>query len=363
MSVPCTAAVVCFMIKPNYRNKKEGFGMNTALPRTVIETIVRKTITDIKDTPKRSTRNLVDMALNFADGRFQSQFFQTAQTMLKNENSMYYNLIPDIAASADTDKIVTFGLNLGYNSCTAGAKKVRDLENQEHFNIPWSITLIVSGEEYPQRESDYRSILEQGKALGIYTWMIHVLDNIGNLLNLAAEHQECAFVMYCAPEEITDAMLDEAEDIRNILFAVRHTDGVENACHLLRSRHFLYSVFHSYTDPDLDSILSGELLSDTANLHSAFTGFLAGQGCSAETQNAVYQYIVEARNNQEYATVLWDIINDSRFVDSIISEDSCLAGFDQDGCLYTFTSQLERLNYNVFRQPLDSILKLAFPKN
>ena len=49
--------------------------MSAVFPQILIETIVRKAIRDIRDSPKRNTRNLIDMALNFSEGRFQSRFF------------------------------------------------------------------------------------------------------------------------------------------------------------------------------------------------------------------------------------------------------------------------------------------------
>ena len=100
--------------------------MSAVFPQILIETIVRKAIRDIRDSPKRSTRNLIDMALNFSEGRFQSRFFEMAQSMLRDENSAYYRLIPDMVVNVDTEKIIHFGINLGYNSCTAGAKKNPD---------------------------------------------------------------------------------------------------------------------------------------------------------------------------------------------------------------------------------------------
>lgn len=337
--------------------------MNNALPRTVIETIVRKAIIDIQDAPKRSTRNLIDMALTVVEGRFQSRFFQIAQTMLKNENSSYYKLIPDVVASVDADKIVTFGLNLGYNSCTVGAKRIREYEKQKHFNIPWSITLAISGKAYMEKEESYRSVLKQGKELGVYTWMIYAMDGADHILSLVAHEPECAFVIYCDPEEITEVMLDEAKGINEVMFVVHKTDGVEEACRLLRSRHFLYSVFYTYNDSDLNSIISGEHLSNIESLHPAFTAFLAEPDCTEKTQKEVYQYVTEIRKSQKYPTILWDVVSDSRFVDSIISEDSCSAGFDTQGYLCTFQGQLQRLEYNVFQQPLENILKRAFPKS
>lgn len=336
--------------------------MSYDVSRTIIETLVRKAVADIRDTPKRSTRNLVDMALNFAEGRFQSRFLQIAQTMLKNENSAYYKLIPDIVANADTDKIVTFGMNLGYNSCTVGAKKIRMLEEQEHFNIPWSLTLAISGEKYASKKANYHSILEQGKSLGVYTWMIYALDEVEHILDLAEEHPECAFVFFCTPNKITNAVLDEAVNRENVMFAVLHTDGIENACHLLRTRKFLYSVFHVYGESDLEDILNGNLISDTETLHPAFTAFLAEPDCAEYAQKEVYQYVTKGRTGQNCQTVLWDVIHDDRFIDGIISDDVCSAGFDPDGNLCVFQDRLKKMEYNIFRDPLADILKMVFPK-
>ena len=43
--------------------------------RILIETIVRKALKDIKKSPERSSRNLVDLALQFSEGKFQQDFF------------------------------------------------------------------------------------------------------------------------------------------------------------------------------------------------------------------------------------------------------------------------------------------------
>lgn len=336
--------------------------MSNDVSRTIIETLVRKAVADIRDTPKRSTRNLVDMALNFAEGRFQNRFLQIAQTMLKNENSAYYKLIPDVVANVDTDKIVTFGMNLGYNSCTVGANKIRVIEEQEHFNIPWSLALAISGKQFALKKADYHSVLEQGKSLGVYTWMIYALDGVEHILDLAEDHPECAFVFFCNPNKITNAVLDEAVNRKNVMFAVLHVDGIENACHLLRTRKFLYSVFHVYGESDLEDILNGNLISDTETLHPAFTAFLSEPDCADYAQKEVYQYVTTVRNGQNCPTVLWDIIRDSRFIDGIISDGACSAGFDPDGNLCVFHERLQQMEYNIFRQPLTDILKMVFPK-
>ena len=121
--------------------------MESSTSRILIETVVRKTLKDIKKSPERSTRNLVDMALHFSGGRFQQNFFRIAQTMLQNESSPYYALLRNVAAFADTERLVCFGMNLGYNSCTMGAKKIRENEQKLKFNIPWSAAFQIDGSQ------------------------------------------------------------------------------------------------------------------------------------------------------------------------------------------------------------------------
>lgn len=88
--------------------------MENSISRILIETTVRQTLRGLKENPKRSTRNLVDMALHFSEGRFQNHFFQTAHTMLEHEESAYYALIEDAVSHIETEHLVTFGMNLGY---------------------------------------------------------------------------------------------------------------------------------------------------------------------------------------------------------------------------------------------------------
>ena len=121
--------------------------MENSLSRILIETTVRQTLKGLQENPKRSTRNLIDMALQFSEGRFQSHFFETAQTLLKNEDSAYYALVQDTASHIETEHMVKFGMNLGYNSCTWGAQQIRLNEIRLGFNIPsaFRISAILCG--------------------------------------------------------------------------------------------------------------------------------------------------------------------------------------------------------------------------
>lgn len=50
--------------------------MENSLSRILIETTVRQTLKGLQENPKRSTRNLIDIALQFSEGRFQSHFLK-----------------------------------------------------------------------------------------------------------------------------------------------------------------------------------------------------------------------------------------------------------------------------------------------
>ena len=111
--------------------------MENSISKILVESVVKKTLKAMKENPDRGIRNLVDMALQFSDGRFQKDFFAAAQTMLQNENSAYYRLVRDVVTYADADRLCTFGMNLGYNGCTVGAQRIR--ENEKKIRVQHSV--------------------------------------------------------------------------------------------------------------------------------------------------------------------------------------------------------------------------------
>ena len=92
--------------------------MAASTNRILIETFVRKALRDIQSAPERSIRNLVDMGLTFSKGRFQTRLFQSVQHMLTDEHSAYYPLVRNIVTNVEHERLLNFGMNVGYNSCT-----------------------------------------------------------------------------------------------------------------------------------------------------------------------------------------------------------------------------------------------------
>ncbi len=330
------------------------------ISRVLVETVVKKTLKDLKDSPERSTRNLVETALNFSEGRFQHEFFSMADTMLKNEQSPYYALIRDAVAHVDSDRMLNFGMNLGYNSCTYGAKKIRKNEGVCGYNIPWAIYLNMDEERLMSDIESYDNVISQGNDLGIYTWMMYMHDHLEEVLPLIRKHTDCAFILFCEPSEITPTFLDCVADINHLMLVPRYDETSEDVYLALRKRKLLYSLFYVYQESDVEYITSGELFENTSGLHPLLTAVIPDISCTEKDTESIYRAVVNFRNNQVYQTVAWDIYGDNNFIDGIISDDSCYVRFCADGSLYTGSGESPGLN--VFEDDLTDILKTAFSK-
>lgn len=339
--------------------------MANSFSRILIENMVRGALQEIKDSPGRGARNLVDMALHFSKGRFQKHFFSLAQSMLHNENSAYYSLIQDVAENVDHNRIVKFGMNLGYNGCTLGAKKIRQIEEKERFNIPWSMSLEMNQEILTGQPDSYSSIIKQGMALGIGTYLLFSSGLLNEVLYLAEAYPDCAFILFCSPADITEEIMEKTEHIYNIMFSISYEDedGTENACRHLRQYGYPFALHYIYRQENAEDILNDELIVCIKNYHPAFAFFIPNSSCNTETKHYVYEYIKHIRNHQLYPVISMDVHYDNIFIDSIISEDACTAGFDQYGHLLKYVDNTIFLNKTLFDTELKDIFKTAFPKN
>ena len=330
--------------------------MENSVNRIMVNTIVKKAIHDLKSDPERTVRNLVDMALKFADSRFQQQFYSGAQRLLTNEQSAYYDLVKDTITQVKEETLLTFGMNLGYNGLYEGSKKIRNVE--EH-NIPWTISLSVTeGKLYDQ----HHRTIDQGEKMGIHTWHLFSGHGIYECMTLAQHHPDSAFVIFCGSHEIGWEVLDYADELHNIALMVPYDEDADVVCDMLRVSGILYGLYFTYTQKDLDSIESGELLHDMEQLHPCFSILKPQFPCQKALRDQVYDWITKARLGQEFKTIPWEMYGDMLLVDSVISEVPHWAGFDEYGQLNTDQGVDRTYGLNIFINELPEILKRAFPK-
>ncbi len=336
--------------------------MKNNTSRIIIETMVRNAIRDIKDSPKRSMRNLVDMALNFSGGRFQQRFFSATQTMLKNENSAYFELVQNVVSHVDEEHLVRFGVNLGYNSCTEGAKLIREIEEKQGYNVPWMLTVNLDTTNWNVRAEQYQNIIRQGEEMGIYTWQLFADKQPERALSLAAEFPNSAFIIYCRQNKVAPRFLDEAAELDNLMLAVRYDESAEEFCKTLREMKLLYSVYCIYSDEDACSILSDDLFYEIQQFSPTFVAFIPEIGCPAETRAAISVHVRKLREEQRFPMLPWEAVSDCFLVDGIISGDACVVAFSKDGFLYICDKGDKKTGFNCFDDDLKTIFQNALQR-
>lgn len=338
--------------------------MENSISRILIETTVRQTLKGIQADPERSIRNLIDMALQFSKGRFQSRFFETAHTWLKNQNSAYYGLVQDAVDHIETEHLVKLGMNIGYNSCTWGARRIRENEKRLGFNIPWTVLLQTGGQLCSCDLERYRRVIEEGETLGIYSWMLFPAGDPESLLPVTETYADSAFFLFCDSRDITPDFAEELCEVNNVMPVVCLDETVRDACSVLREAKLPYSVSCPYSQENIGAITDETLFHDTEQLHPLFTVLTPQADCRSDVQKKAYRTATEVRKRQQFQTIPWELYGDTQSLDAIISADACCALFDPQGNLHVpGRSRARSAAYgNLFENGLAEVFRRAYPK-
>ena len=302
--------------------------------KIMIETAVAKALRDMRTDPKRSVRNLVDLGCSFAGGRFQKSFFKLAQNLLKNRDSAYYVLAADLTAYVDAGTIQHFGVNLGYNSFTAGARRIREHEAAAGYNIPWSITFhLNAASAWTIEQAD--ALIAEGNQLGVFTYaflMEPPYTAPAPLFRLVENHTDCAFLLFLPPCLISEASIPSLSACTNALISV-DTDqaGWKEAAAQLRQHRLLYAAHRHYTAETASAILSGEWAASAVGCGCAAAVCFAQTDCPYAVSSEVDAYIARERTAQRYPLFLMEYYADNLRIDTIISDEACFFGVLPDG--------------------------------
>lgn len=333
------------------------------MTRAVIEVTLKKAFRDVSAQPARTVRNLLDLAMNFSRGRFQQRFLRMAQKIMSDPESAYFDLIQDAVTHVDTERLTTFGINVGYNGCTLGARRIRQIEAEEGFNIPWSLNLILDEEILREKPETYVSIIRDAEDLGIHVFLLSLPEGDPLLLLPLLERESVsAFAVFLRGERISDAFLDRVKETLNVMLCVLLNEQAEAACVRMRERRLLYGVYRLVEDGTEEEILNGKFLTDVLPMRPLFAFLVSGAKCGDRTQQEVYQYVLSVRNGHTYLVFLVDLRQDFLHIDEVISEDACVVGFNRDGSLRMYSRNASGKDYNIFQSSLRDILRLAAAK-
>lgn len=86
--------------------------------------------------------------------------------------------------TCDRQTLKTFGINVGYEACSKGARRIREIEAAQGFNVPWALT-IQAGSQGLSRLYLQRLVTE-GTELGIRVFLLQDFQLEQDVLGAAA---------------------------------------------------------------------------------------------------------------------------------------------------------------------------------
>ena len=313
------------------RKKGGGAGVKAnAFPRAVVESLVDRSIRKIAEDPERGLRNLVDIGAVMATGRFQKQYMGLVQGMLRDENCPYYELVCRLVRETSRRSLTTFGVNVGWQSWTVGARRIRSLEAARGVDIPWFLTLRMEG---GGAAADWAELVRRGQEAGVYTYFVHTNGDRAALeaaARLAEGAPLCAFLLFSSPGAVSRAMgqLGALDNVMTLVDA--GGEGWQEAAGQLREERRLCGFWRlCAADGDVEQAESW--LEELRHEEEPVVFLLAGPGCTAAGRSRLCEFTRDAWERQRYPMLVFDYYSDILLVDKIISGSACFAGVLPDG--------------------------------
>ncbi len=333
------------------------------ITNNIIEATLDKSIDYITKNGNRGVRNLVDLGAHFAEGRFQKDFFYYAQQILTNEECVYYDIVKNVVKNTAPNIIKKFGINLGYNSWTYGAKKIREYEQKYGYNIPW--TLVFDFEKTALSGKKTSEILDSGTSLGILSEMFFVGSNapaLYSLIPILSTYPDNAFFIFSEPELLTDDTFTQITDAGNIMLMMKmneHDDIIVDTLNNLRMHKCLYGIYCEYNGQNLDRVISNKNMDRIHKTASPFA-FLVKSG-HIESIDSLLSFLHKAQENNHWPFFLVDFYHDLAHIDQIISTEDCFIAIKGDGRIAVGTMDSEKHQVNIMDSSLAAILKQTMP--
>lgn len=319
------------------------------ITRSIIGTTIDRGIREMSEDPQRSVRKLADLGKRFSKGRFQNRLFSLFQELLRNDNSSYYLLINNLLKDTRWENLRTFGLNVGYNGWTAGAKIIREQTLARKIDIPWILIFhynpkLAKGLSLKQ----IKYYIQAGKKLGIYCfflWQEDSLERSSDLLELIEENPDCAFIWQIPDLPLDCETTSKIADCDNLMMSLPYdcTHSQENACKLHQIKAF-FAYYLFYENSDIIEQLS-EISNRIISEHCSFLFLIAKAQTHKADCSRLAEYIYDIRLGQTIPTFPVDLYSDFATVNAIISEHPCIFELRSDAQMNSAASNYPSAPY------------------
>jgi len=329
--------------------------------RAIIKVAAEKGMKNMSENPDRAIRYLVDLAGSFSNSEFQKSFFDAAIEELQNKESMYFKLVKRITEETNPSSIVTFGINLGYNCWTMGAGMIKKYVESKGFYVPWYLAFSL-GKDCKLRVFDINALIEQGKKMGIYSYVFIIGSDYSDFDLLVAalkKQKECACMLMADPEMITQQRAEHIFGAQNVmlLLNMENTSEFFAVADRLQQLGCFYGGFSGYGR--VKKIDPSELLRSGEQARCATVFFLRNM---EDMHDGIFQDSLGINDNRENITAASfpvDLYQDFALIDNNVSGHACMAMIMNDGSVVT--ADMGKIDAQESCSSLENVFKKAFP--
>jgi len=310
----------------------------------IIELAINKGLQDMQEDLQRGVRRLVDLGSVFATGNHQRDFLRKAKNIFKDKNSPYFAVLSFLINNVDPKIIKTCGLNLGYNSWTYGAAKIRTYNQAGMENIPWFLLFDFRPKtDTVLTSKEVSAILTAGQDIGIYCGLFFIRQEsyLETLIPTLSEHRDNTFLLFVPAELITArlaAIIAEAANIVIVLETSTANDNRQNknaadaAEHLLKKK-CLYGAYVFYNDHNLDYIMAHSYSKQIEELQCPFAFLIQENNDLGQKEQQFDAFLQQARELVPNNLFLFDFYQDLAYVNRLISAKAPFLAIKPDGTI------------------------------
>lgn len=327
------------------------------IAKSVIKTTLATAMKSIEKDPKRATRDLVEKGLAFSNSRFQAGFFNMISSMLINDDSDYYKLMENICKQIDSEYIYNFGMNIGYNSCVIGAKKIRKIKIEENIDVPWLIAVNYSSVEKFGKKR-LRQLLDESRKLGIFFYPI-IIDSkdVYDLLDIFEDYADCSFALILKESEVDDSFILNIFNYKNVATVLnKDTKNFTVISDEYKRKKILYATYMRYSD---DTVFNEKIFQDIEDETNSFFIMIPDINTSVSKIAEAGEFAKKCRFKQNHPFIVVDAISDAEFYNDILTGNRRMIAFDASGNIYVKSRNTIKKDINISSNKLINILKYS----
>ncbi|WP_173472537.1 hypothetical protein [Eubacterium ruminantium] len=193
------------------------------LNRILIENALRLNLKSFDSDEKRCIRRLIDTGASLSKNHTERGVFSGISDLYANGDSLYYDATSQLFKSVDRDKLITFGVNFGYNTFNISAKTLSDFAKTKSKFIPWIADMdVTTANELKYRSDTFGNLLKHYTAYGINAFILRFDEGITdeayfNILSSVREYKYTNFILFLSNDVLSKDLINEMSSLSNLL--------------------------------------------------------------------------------------------------------------------------------------------------